>query len=238
MLQISEKHLEKFRQIEQHFRSGTKVPEKNKWQSLKNNDIWLHIFAQVMVVQGSKPYEKFDKRVDLKRKVAFDSLMEVEDYREVKNRVNEVLRAVGTRYASSDISKCRKTEALAHNLKVLKGFEGGPKGLLRELSRFSSDKQKIDCLMHSLKYIKNKGARDLLMELGLVRNAIAFDTRIRNVLHKIGIETPERFETSSKLYDEVENDIISKICVPLGISGIELDRMLYQNYEEIMKMKL
>ena len=109
---------------------------------------------------------------------------------------------------------------------------------MKELSRLSSDKHKIDYVIRSLKYIKNKGARDLLMELGLVRNAIAFDTRIKNVLHKIGIETPEHFETSSKLYDKVENEIISKICVPLGISGVELDRMLYQNYEEIMKMKL
>ena len=214
------------------------VPEKNKWQSLTDNDIWLHIFAQVMVVGGSKPYEKFDKRVDLKHKVAFDSLIEVEDDREVRKRVNQVLRAVGTRYASSDISKCRKTDALAHNLKMLKSFERGPKGFLTELSRFSSDKQKMDYVMHALKYIKNKGARDLLMELGLVRNAIAFDSRIINVFHKIGIETPEHFETSSKLYDEVENDIISRICVPLGISGIELDRMLYQNYEGIMKMNL
>ena len=237
MLQINKKHLEKFRQIKQHFHSGTEVPEKNRWQSLTNNDIWLHIFAQVMVVGGSKPYEKFDKRADLKHKVAFDSLIEVEDDREVKKRVNQVLRTVGTRYASSDISKCRKTDALAHNLKMLKSFEGGPKGFLKELSRFSSDKQKIDYVMHSLKYIKNKGARDLLMELGLVRNAIAFDSRIKNVFHKIGVKTPERFETSFKLYDEVENAILSKICMPLGISGIELDRMLFQNYEEIMKMK-
>jgi len=238
MLEINEKHLEKFRQIKQHFHSGTEVPEKNKWQSLTNNDVWLHIFAQVMVVGGSEPYKKFDKRVGLKHKVAFDSLIEVEDDGEVRKRVNQVLRAVGTRYASSDISKCRKTDAIAHNLKMLKSFEGGPKGFLKELSRFSSDKQKIDYVMHSLKYIKNKGARDFLMELGLVRNAIAFDSRIRSVFHKMGIEIPEHFETSSKLYDEVENAIISNICVPLGISGVELDRMLYQNYEGIMKMKL
>ena len=178
MLEINEKHLEKFRRIKQHFYSGTEVPEKNKWQSLTSNDIWLHIFAQVMVVGGSEPYKKFDKRIDLKHKVAFDFLIEVEDEREVKKRVNQVLRAVGTRYASSDISKCRKTDALAYNLKMLRNFKGGPKGFLTELSRFPGDKQKIDYVMHSLKYIKNKGARDLLMELGLVRNAMAFDSRI------------------------------------------------------------
>lgn len=190
------------------------------------------------MVGGSEPYEKFDKRVYLKQKVAFNSLIKLEDDREVKKRVNQVLRAVGTRYASSDISKCRKTNALAHNLKMLKSFEGGPKGFLKELSRFSSDKRKIDYVIHSLEYIKNKGARDLLMELGLVRNAIAFDSRLKNVFHKIGLETPEHFETSSKLYNEVESEIKTRVCVPLGISAVELDRMLYQNYEEIMKMKL
>jgi len=35
-----------------------------------------------------------------------------------------------------------------------------------------------------------------------------------------------------------KGDVLTGICEPLGISGIELDRMLYQNYEEIMKMTL
>jgi hypothetical protein len=238
MLQISEKHLEKFRQINQHFQSRTEVPKKNKWQSLTNNDIWLHVFAQVMVVGRSEPYKKFNRRVDLKREVAFDSLIEVEDDREVKRRINKVLREVGTRYASSDISKCKKTNALVHNLRVFRHFKGGPKGFLTELSKFSSDKLKIDHVKHSLKYIKNKGARDFLMELGLVRDALAFDSRIKNLLQKIGVETPEHFEINPKQYDEVENDILSEVCATLGISGVELDRMLYQNYEEIMRMKL
>ena len=52
----------------------------------------------------------------------------------MKKTINQVLLAVGTRWASSDISKCRKTNALAHNFKVLKKIEGGPKMLLKRIS--------------------------------------------------------------------------------------------------------
>jgi hypothetical protein len=38
-------------------------------------------------------------------------------------------------------------------------------------------------------------------------------------------------------YDEIEQEILENICKPIGLSGIQFDRMLYQNYDEIMKMK-
>jgi hypothetical protein len=92
--------------------------------------------------------------------------------------------------------------------------------------------------MSKFKYIKSKGARDFLMDLGLVRDAIALDARIQNVLEKIiGIEIPkdllEKIKNNSKLYDEVEEELLLKVCKPLNLSGIEFDRMIYQNYKEI-----
>ena len=76
------------------------------------------------------------------------------------------------------------------------------------------------------------------MEAGLVRNAIALDVRIQNVLKKIGIKIPKGLETNPKLYNEVEKDVLLKICKPLGLLGIQFDRMLYQNYENIKKIKI
>jgi hypothetical protein len=74
------------------------------------------------------------------------------------------------------------------------------------------------------------------MELGLLKNAVAFDVRVRNVLDKMGIKTPKGFENDPKSYDTIESDILTEVCKPLGISGIEFDRMLYQNYDKIMIM--
>jgi len=99
--------------------------------------------------------------------LTYRKLIEIESQEELELIINRVLRAVGTRYASSDISKCRKTKALAHNLTVLKDFKNGPKGLLTKLSEFkerNSDQQRIRYLMKKFKYLQSKSARDYLMK--------------------------------------------------------------------------
>jgi hypothetical protein len=239
MLEINNEHLEKFGKIKNSFLSKTKVPQENNWKSWSNNEIWLHLITQVIVVGSSTPADKFKDSLKLKNQVSYESLIQIKDENELKRRINQVLRAVGTRYASSDILKCRKTKALAHNLKIFKNFRNGPKGLLKRLSEFGgpdADRRKIKYLMKIFNFIQNKSARDYLMELGLVRNAVALDVRIQKIFKKIGIPFPKGFETNPKRYDEIEKDILSKICKPLGLSGVEFDRMLYQNYEDIMDL--
>jgi hypothetical protein len=97
-------------------------------------------------------------------------------------------------------------------------------------------KRKFKYVMSKFKYIKSKGARDFLMDLGLVRDAIAIDVRMQNVLKKIGINIPEGIKSNPKLYDKVEEELLSKVCKPLNLSGVEFDKMIYNNYDEIMKM--
>ena len=118
---------------------------------------------------------------------------------ELKRIINHVLLKVGARYASSDISKCRKTHALVYNLKRLKTFKNGPKDFLKKISEIecqNSDKEKIRFLIKNFKYIGSKSARDFLMELGIVKNAIALDVRVQNVLTKVGINIPSGFSFS------------------------------------------
>ena len=83
----------------------------------------------------------------------------------------------------------------------------------------------------------SKSSRDLLMELGIVKNAIALDVRVQSILTKVGINIPKGVENNPKIYDEVENDILTKICKPLNLLGVEFDRMIYQNYEGIMSTR-
>lgn len=239
MLEIKKEHFEKLAKIKGRFLSKTKIPLKDNWKFWTNNDLWLHLIKQVMVVGGSAPADKFDENSGLKRQLTYEKLTQVKNEEELKKIINQVLRAVGTRYASSDISKCKKTNALAHNLKVLKGFREGPRALIRRLSEFTglnSDKRRIKYLMKILKFIQSKSARDYLMELGLVKNAIALDVRVQNILETIGIKFPKRPESSPEVYDEIEKDLLLKLCKPLGLSGIEFDRMLYQNYKNIMNL--
>jgi len=239
MLEIKKEHLQRFEQIKKQFFEKTEVPKENNWKQWTNDEIWLHIFEQVIVVGNSKPAERFNKDINLKEQVSYEELAKIEDENELKEKINHVLRAVGARYASSNISKCRKTNALAHNLRVLKSFNDGPKGLLRRLSEFEglyADRRKIKYIMTVFKYLQSKSARDFLMELGVVRNAIALDIRVQNIFAKIRVQIPKGFEANAKLYDEIEKDMLEKVCKHLNLSGLEFDRMLYQNYRSIMNM--
>jgi len=239
MLEIKKEHLQRFEQIKKQFFEKTEVPKENNWKQWTNDEIWLHIFEQVIVVGNSKPAERFNKDAKLRNQVSYEKLAKIREDDELKKEINHVLRLVGARYASSNISKCRKTNALAHNLRVLKSFNDGPKGLLRRLSEFEgpyADKRKIKYLMKIFKYMQSKSARDFLMELGIVRDAIALDIRVQNIFAKVRVQIPKGFEANPKLYDQIEKDMLEKVCKPLNLSGVEFDRMLYQNYKNIISM--
>jgi len=238
MLHITKEHLERFEQIKRLFYSKTKVPVENNWRSRTNNEIWLEIVAQVVVVGKSEPWDRLKENDELRNKIAYENLGQIQSQEELRSIINHVLLEVGARYASSDVSKSVKAKALAYNLNMLKRFEQGPKGFmmrLAEMKGLDNDKIRIRYVMACFMYIKNKGARDLLMELGLVRNAIALDARIQAIFQKIGIQMPE-ISGDFRLYEEIENDILTKICKSLGLLGVEFDRMLYQNKKEIMGM--
>jgi len=239
MLEIKKEHLQRFEQIKKQFFEKTEVPKENNWRQWTNDEVWLHILEQVIVVGNSKPAERFNKDAKLRNQVSYETLARTREEDELKKEINHVLRSVGARYASSNISKCRKTNALAHNFKVLKRFDDGPKGLLKRLSELEgpyADKRKIKYLMTVFKYIQSKSARDFLMELGIVKDAVALDIRVQNIFAKIGVQIPKGFEANPKLYDEIEKNILEKVTKPLNLSGVEFDRMLYQNYRSIMNM--
>jgi hypothetical protein len=74
-----------------------------------------------------------------------------------------------------------------------------------------------------------------LMQQGLVRDAIALDVRVINVLRQIGIKVPDAVRGDAGAYDHVEADLLRGVCSNLGIAGVELDRVIYQNYDIISK---
>jgi thermostable 8-oxoguanine DNA glycosylase len=88
-----------------------------------------------------------------------------------------------------------------------------------------------------LSYIKNKGASDFLTTgFGLVKDHIALDSRILNVLHLVGVNIPERGQLNSMMYDALEQMLLEQVCRPLGVSGAELDQLLFRNYKGIRSM--
>jgi hypothetical protein len=133
---------------------------------------------------------------------------------------------------------CRKTGALVKNLVFLKKYAGGPKGFIRDVATLKGDSQdKIAFVSKHLSYIKNKGARDFLTTgFGLVKDHIAFDSRVIGVLRHVGVSLPSGVTVDPVVYARAEQDLIRQVCVPLNLSGAEFDQMLFLNHKDIQRM--
>lgn len=241
-MKITKDHIKNLRKIKRMFLKKTRIPSPGNWKNKSNDRIWLDLIGQVMVVGGASSADKFHEDPKLKKLVAFNRLSNFRDKIQLEKEINYVLRAVGTRYVSKSFKRCKKTQAISHNFRVLNNIKGGPKGLFKRLAEFkgpNATKRKIKYFMKLFKFIKSKSARDNLMEKGLITDAIALDIRIQNVLKKkVGIKLPKGLASKPKIYDTVERELLSKVCRPLKLSGIQFDRMIFQNYGRIMDMKL
>jgi hypothetical protein len=98
------------------------------------------------------------------------------------------------------------------------------------------ERKRVAFLMQHLKFMKNMSARDYLIGIGLNWNTLAFDIRIQNIFRHVGVPFPvPGLLASAQLYDHIEHQIIQKVCVPLGIEPVALDRILFQNYSRIIR---
>jgi hypothetical protein len=241
-MKISKEHVNKFKHIKTFCFKKTKFPKLDNWKRMTSNEIWQDFFGQIIVIGGAEAAQRFYKRPDLLKLISYRRLSNLNNATQIKKAINYVLREVGSRYACKDIKRCKKTQALAHDLKILQGFKEGPKGLLKRVAQFTgpnATKRRIKYFMKIFKggSIQSKSARDFLMEHGLIRDAVAIDIRIQNILKKVGIRLPKGFQTTPKVYDYLEAEILNKVCKPLKLTGMQFDRMLFQNYDEIKKMR-
>jgi len=241
-MNINQQQLKKFKNLINKFQNGTEFPVLNNWEEKSNNELWLWLVGQVMVVGGVGGNERFIQRKDLQKRISYSSLKQYTDDLELQSIINDVLREAGVRYASSDLKKCKKSKALVHNYKFISHYNGGFKGLIGFLNRIegiNAELERVSYLTHHLMFVKNKSARDFLMSIGINRNTLALDIRIQNIFKYFDIEFPTQTQLSSKaIYDATEKEIIKKICDPLNIEPIIFDRILFQNYKSITKSNL
>ena len=152
--------------------------------------------------------------------------------------ISSVLRTIGARYAGSEWRTCKKTKALIRNRNYLRDHPEGPRGFIKDVATLpGSSRDKVAFVAARLSYIKNKGARDFLTTgFGFIKDHIAFDTRVVGSLRHIGLTFPENVTSHPGLYDEFERDLLTQVCRPLGISGAQLDQLLFLHYNDIKNM--
>lgn len=238
-MEITKHHLKKFGEIIICYQDKTEFPEPDNWLKKSNNELWLWLVGQVIVVGSAAANDRFQNSQELKSRLSFSRLEKLTDDDHLQKEINAVLRNAGVRYASNELKKCQKSKALVHNFRYISNFKGGFKGILKYLSNLNGEYAELDrvtFLMHHFKFIKNKSARDFLMNMGMNHNTLALDIRIQNIFKHLGIDFPTQAQLSMfSVYNKTEKEIVLKLCEPMNILPVKLDRILFQNYKGIIE---
>jgi hypothetical protein len=65
----------------------------------------------------------------------------------------------------------------------------------------------------------------------VAKECLALDGRILGLLKRVGVEIKRG--SLDRNYEKIEEELIEKIAAPNGLSGGQLDRILFQNYGDI-----
>ena len=200
------------------------------WRRRTPDELWLRILSQIVVAGNAAPGDTLRASQAVKEKLAFHRLRKLPPKRRRKV-IHAVLRAIGTRYVGSSV-KNRKIDAALHNFKAL-ADAGGPKKFFKRVAALPTEIERIHFLNDgkTLQYYGKKGARDTLIDLQLAKKCLALDGRILGLLNKVGVEVKRG--SLDRNYEEIEKELIKKIAKPSGLSGGQLDRILFQNAGDI-----
>ena len=186
------------------------------------------MLSQIVVAGNAAPGYTLQYSPAVGKRLGYSQLKKL-PLRLRRHRIHSVLHAIGTRYVGKK-PRNRKVDAALHNFDVIVRA-GGPERFFSEVAKKKGTEEKIKYLADSLKYYKKKGCRDILIELRLASDCMALDQRLKTILVAAG----GRFSGSiNRQYEQIERELVERVAKPSGISGGELDRVLFQNYPDIM----
>lgn len=218
------------------YKNEVESPVKDNWKTKDDGQLWAAVLGQIAVVGSAVSGISLSRQLEGQEQSWYIGLTSMSQKARQKE-IHECLRKSGVRYVSADLQKCRKTPAATLNFELLQVY-GGPLKYFQAVSKIPVEAWRIAVVGDELSYIKNKGARDLLIGLGLVQDAIAFDSRIMRVLELMGIDLPSDIAEHKIKYKSLEREIIERVCVPCGISGGFLDRILFAKASEIFSLSI
>jgi len=212
-------------------RYKNKVKLGKPWKKRTDDELWRKVLSQIVVVGKAEPGYELEHNRKVGKTVAIKKLKRFRSDKELQKYLHEFLLSIETRFVGRKQGwrNDKKARAGAYNFQVLVEA-GGPKKFFEKVEHLPTESERIKFLEDSFKYYKEKGARDTLIELGLAENCMALDVRIYGVLEKVGVKV-----SPDDIYRQIEKELIEKVAEPLGISGARLDRILFQNYDQIRK---
>jgi hypothetical protein len=199
----------------------------SSWKKRTEDELWLRVLSQVVVAGNAAPGDTLRTSKAVRERLAFRRLKKLNPQRR-RRIIHGVLRAIGTRYVGNRANNAKVNAAL-HNFDTI-SEAGGPKRFFHKVASLKSKDERIAYLASKLAFFKKKGCRDALIDLRLASDCMALDRRLNNILVCVGAKVPRSL---NKHYEEIEEELIKKVATP-RLSGGELDRILFQNYGDIM----
>jgi len=202
----------------------------DSWNKRKENEdeLWLRVLSQIVVAGNAGPGDTLLSSPAVKERLASNRLTRL-THRLRRQRIHSVLQAIGTRYVGKK-TKNLKIEAAVHNFKKMDDA-GGPVRFFAGVAAEKDTRAKVKYLSDKLKFYKKKGCRDTLIGLRLANDCVALDLRLMNILEGVGVKLEGSL---NQYYEQVEWELIERVAKPSGLSGGELDRVLFRNYSDIM----
>lgn len=198
------------------------------WKKRTEDELWLRVLSQVVVAGNAAPEYTLRTSTAVKEKLGFRRLKKLSSQRRRK-AIHGVLRAIGTRYVGKSTRNV-KVDAALHNFDAI-CQAGGPRQFFRGIHSLLPVDKRIEYLSQNLAFFKKKGCRDCLIDLRLASDCMALDRRLTRILTCVGAKVPRSL---NRHYEEIERELIQKVARPCRLSGGHLDRVLFQNYGDIM----
>ncbi len=224
------------RRIVVQYRAKTKphYPSPNGWRRLRDDDVWRRVVSQVSVVGSAASGERLLSSREAMAALRYSRLVRLGTAARARE-IHRRLRTHGVRYVTPRSATCAKTRSLVRNLSFFETFPGGPAGYICALAALPTEEQRIARVSKDLAFVKLKGARDLLAEIGLAKDVIALDARVLGVLRALGMDVARNVTSSPRSYAKLEALLLREVCAPERVTGVVLDRILFWNAGEIRR---
>lgn len=229
---ITEEIAQRLKNNVERFKHSVKEPISGNWKKMTEAQLWAAVLGQVAVVGGEKSGVQLKAELATDLESWYEKLLSTPSPKRLKE-IHKRLRNAGVRYVTVDSQTCKKSRSAVNNFDLLEAY-GGARSYFSKIEKIPSEVWRVSIVSDEMSYIRNKGARDLLIGLGLAKNVIALDSRLQTVLKKLGAKLPDDLAANRLRYKAIERELLETVCQPCLITGAHLDRILFNKWKEII----
>jgi len=214
----------------ERYQSTTKIPEEGRWKHMNSDQLWRDLILAITYIGASKPGEKLRDSPDIER-LSIENMATL-----TPKTINDIFADYSIRYVSREVIS-NKAKWVYENYRNPEIVESGRFVLFEKLpqlkntvpeQRLEIERKARSIVNDTVKGFGNKNTSDYLTGRGYARHLAVMDTRVSNLLaEKLGGD-PKSY-TTPEFYEEWEEFLISR-----DLTSAVVDRVLYQNYDQIV----